>query len=59
MRYAARVDATQEQHKQRSVSEHLEPVAFIDEQGILRYYKPSDFNQCEYGGLVRLYKEKT
>ena len=36
-----------------------EPVAFIDEQGILRYYKPSDFNQCEYGGLVRLYKEKT
>ena len=36
-----------------------EPVAFIDEQGALRYYKPSDFNQCEYGGLVRLYKEKT
>jgi hypothetical protein len=36
-----------------------EPVAFIDEQGTLRYYKPSDFNQCEYGGLVRLYKEKT
>ena len=36
-----------------------EPVAFIDEQGTLRYYKPSDFNQCEYGGLVRLCKEKT
>ena len=44
--------------KQTSQPEQ-EPVAFIDEQGTLRYYKSSDFNQCEYGGLIRLYKEKT
>lgn len=48
-----RVDEMQKQRHEQ------EPVAFIDEQGILRYYKPSDFNQCEYGGLVRLYKGKT
>lgn len=32
-----------------------EPVAYIDERGVLQYYKPSDFNQCKYGGLQMLY----
>lgn len=45
--------------QRKEPEQEQEPVAFIDEQGTLRYYKPSDFNQCEYGGLVRLYKEKT
>jgi len=35
--------------------EQGEPVAFIDERGNLQYYKSTDFNQCEYGGLQRLY----
>ena len=38
--------------------EQGEPVAFIDERGNLQYYKPTDFNQCEYGGLQRLYAKE-
>ena len=35
--------------------EKQEPAYFVDEQGLLRKYTSRDFNQCNYGGLQRLY----